>query len=37
VTGDLLIAAWGLAIVGAVGGTLVVAAIDRLLRSFGLD
>ena len=29
---DVLVLAWSLALVGAVGGTLVVAGVDRLLR-----
>lgn len=33
---DLLVAAWALALVGAVGGSLVVAGVDRALRWLGL-
>ncbi len=29
---DVLVLAWSLALVGAVGGTLVVAGVDRLVR-----
>lgn len=32
---DLVVAAWGLALVGAFAGTLLVAGVDRLLRWLG--
>lgn len=35
-TADILLAAWGLALVGAFGGVLVVSGVDRMLRWLGM-